>query len=161
MGLMFSSCINEPEEEIWSLKPGEPCPQFAITLSDGTDVTTASLAGQTTMILFFDTSCSDCREELPVVQSVYDRITDLGADAAGTGIICISRGEPASSVAPYWEAQGLTLPYSAQPDRTVYDLFASSLIPRIYVISPSLTITAAFADAPLPSAQELMAALGL
>lgn len=160
-GLLLASCINDPEEDVWSLGPGDPCPQFAVTLSDGSEVTTASLAGQTTMIVFFDTSCPDCQQELPVVQTVYDRLLSLGDEAADKGILCISRAEPETSVAPYWESHSLTLPYSAQPDRSVYNLFASSLIPRIYVVSPTMTITHAYADFPLPSAAELSASLGL
>lgn len=56
-------------------------------------------------------------------------------------------------------AERITLPYSAQTDRTVYSLFASSIIPRIYIVSPSLVITHSFTDNPLASYEALMGAI--
>lgn len=156
--LALISCVTEKEDDIWSLGPGDPCPHFSVTLTDGTELTTASLEGKRTMIVFFDTSCPDCREELPVIQAVYERTLEAEAN---TAVICISRGEPEESVLPYWHTHGFTVPCSAQPDRTVYNMFASSVIPRIYTVGPSLTITHAFSDSPLPSESELLASLGL
>ena len=43
------------------------------------------------------------------------------------------------------------MPYSAQPDRKVYSLFASSIIPRIYAVDENLTIMDAFTDKGMPT----------
>ena len=45
------------------------------------------------------------------------------------------------SVAAYWKEQGLSIPYSAQTDRRIYNLFASSIIPRTYFCSADGIIT--------------------
>lgn len=181
--LLFSSCVTEEDPDPLSLTPGDRCPSFTVALADGTAVSTADLAGHTTLLLFFDTTCSDCRSLLPVVQQVY---TTLGsptipgagsADIPGAGftpvdaevsgepddsrlVLAISRAQAAPAVLEYWEANSLTIPVSPQPDRTVYDLFANTLIPRVYIISPSLTITHTYADSPLPTAALLLAAMG-
>ncbi len=47
--------------------------------------------------------------------------------------ICISRSEGANKIAAYWQAHALTMPYSAQTDKRVFNLFAAKRIPRIYV----------------------------
>lgn len=47
--------------------------------------------------------------------------------------MCISRAQSGNDVAAYWQAQGLDMPYSAQTDRSVYALFATAGIPRVYV----------------------------
>lgn len=140
MILLMTSCVKDEPEEAWSLAAGDKVPEFSIVMNDGSVVTTESLRGKTAVIIFFNTSCEDCREELAEMQSTY-----IGSMMSGSDIdfICISREEGAASVAAYWEKNGLTMPYSAQTDRTVYNLFASSGIPRIYYISPSLIITKA------------------
>ena len=44
-------------------------------------------------------------------------------------------------VAPFWEEYGLEIPYSAQPDRRIYDMFAKSIVPRVYFVAPSGKVT--------------------
>ena len=40
-----------------------------------------------------------------------------------------------------WEEYGLEIPYSAQPDRRIYDMFAKSIVPRVYFVAPSGKVT--------------------
>lgn len=139
---VVSGCINddepESEGEVWSLQVGDRCPAFSVVTDDGEIVSTKTIKGRGAVIVFFNTSCSDCRRELPLLQQRYDRhIAGGGAEQW----VCISREEDAASVAAYWKSHDLTMPYSAQADRTVYNLFANSEIPRIYVISADLVIT--------------------
>lgn len=135
--LCLSSCISENDGPGRSLKAGDPVPEFSVTLSTGETVSTADMKGHTTVIVFFNTGCSDCQRELPKVQEAYDRALAEGTDVR---FICIAREETDASISAYWEAEGLTLPYSPQPDRRIYNLFASQGIPRIYLITPSLSV---------------------
>lgn len=159
VSVALPACINENvvnDEEPWSLAEGDKCPDFQVTMNDGRVVTTSSLKKTTSMIVFFNTTCSDCRAELPVIQLVSDT---LKAQNAPVEILCISRNQSDESVASYWAENHLTLPYSAQETNDVYRLFATSTIPRIYIIGPDLKITATFADSPLPTAQQLLKAV--
>lgn len=154
--LALPSCVTDEVEEPWSVGPGDECPRFDIVLDDGSRVATADLAGHRTMIVFFNTGCEDCRRELPVIQSVADR---LGQHPGIPYIICVSRAEGSAAVGGYWAANGLTLPYSAQDDDAVYRRFADSVIPRVYIIGADLRIAAAYAER-LPSADELLRQMG-
>lgn len=148
--LTTTSCIIEPvatgENE---LKTGDVLPAFEVTTSTGEIVSRESLKGQDSMIVFFNTDCSDCRKELPVLQNFFELYAD------SVKIICISREENSERVAQYWRDNKLTLPYSAQPDRKIYNLFASSSIPRIYISSPNLIIREIYTDTHLPTLEEL------
>ena len=154
--LLLSGCINEEEPETISLQPGDKCPTFSIVMNDGSILSSPDLKGHKNIIVFFNTSCPDCRQELPVVQQVYDRIK---VDDTDSKIICIARAEGQESIEQYWKENGLTLPYSPQPDKEVYNLFASSVIPRIYILSEDLTITQCWDDNPMPSYTILLDAL--
>lgn len=153
---ILTSCIKENEEPATSLSIGDKCPQFTILMDDGETVATSDLAGNESMIVFFNTGCSDCRQELPEIQKVY---ATLLAENSPIRIICISREEGAQSIERFWSENNLSLPYSAQTSREIYSLFASSVIPRIYILSPDLTIKAIFTDNPLPSSSQILAAL--
>lgn len=120
----LTACIGEPDVEE-RVAVGDRLPAFRVTLDDGTEYD--SSAPGPSVIVFFHTGCSDCQRELPELDARYK----AGA-YDGIRIVCISRAETAETVAPFWREHGLTLPYSAQPDRRIYDLFASSVIPRIY-----------------------------
>lgn len=143
------SCVTD-DDKVTSIKVGERIPQFSVVLDDGSSLSSSDLQGHRSLIVFFNTSCPDCRRELPVLQRVYDQAP------AGSRIVCISREEDSESVAAYWAASGLTLPYSAQTDRAVYSKFASGIIPRIYAVDENLTVIAAFSDTDMPSEQALL-----
>lgn len=62
-------------------------------------------------------------------------------DDPGFQMVAISRGEGEDMVAPFWEEYDLQIPYSAQSDRQIYNLFASSIIPRVYFVSAQGLVT--------------------
>ncbi len=151
--ICVSSCVTD-DDKVTSLEAGDKVPEFTVTLNDGSTLSTADLRGHTSLVVFFSTSCPDCRQELPILQRVYEKKPD---DAL---IVCIAREEDEASIAAFWEANGLTMPYSPQPDRRVYNLFASGIIPRIYCVDPNLIIKAAYGDNNMPGEGALLYLLG-
>lgn len=148
--LIISGCIKDRQESQDSLRPGDKLPEFSASFSDGTSVNVpADLAGKVSCIVLFNTSCPDCRKELPVIQELYDLCPEVA-------ILLVSREEEAPSIEKFWSEAGLSIPYSAQPDRSIYNLFATSLIPRTYIADKSGTIRYVHADDPVPSLSTLL-----
>ncbi|MDE6826800.1 MAG: TlpA family protein disulfide reductase, partial [Paramuribaculum sp.] len=143
---------EEPPEES-RVKPGDRLPEFSVVMDDGSRLSTAELRGRESVIVLFNTDCPDCRRELPVIQALQDR-------NPGLMIACIAREEGAADIAAYWRANGLTLRYSPQTDRRVYNLFAESVIPRTYVADSTLRVVAMFAGEERMSVAELERILG-
>ncbi len=156
VAVVMAACINEDGGAEYSLAVGDALPAFSVVMSDGTLSGSRELAGKTAVITFFHTECPDCQRELPAVQAVYEQSVAAGADVS---FVCIAREELDPAIADYWTANRLTLPYSPQPDRSVYSLFASGGIPRIYVVSPDSKIKAVFTDTDAPTASALAAAI--
>lgn len=96
-------------------------------MNDGSTLTTDSLRGKPSVIVLFSTTCPDCQRELPGINQRYL------AHGADTTFVAISREQGDKEVSTYWAEHKLSLPYSAQEDRTVFELFARKRIPRIYV----------------------------
>lgn len=148
--VLLASCIREGRPG-GDIAPGDRLPDFVVEMNDGSLVSTASLEGSVSLIMFFNTGCPDCREELPAVQRIYDEFGSC------VRIVCISREEGRAGIEAYWRENGLTLPYSAQEDREVYELFAGSGVPRVYVSSPDLVVRKVYDDDPIAGYDELAA----
>ncbi len=155
---VLASCINDKPQGA-NIGVGDVLPHFSVTMNDGSVVSDTSLRGTEALIVFFNTGCGDCRRELPVIQKYYDTCSDTASTrlrqaeptVSSTQVVCISRAETEESVAAYWHEHGFTMPYSAQPDRRVYELFASTGIPRIYKVNKEGIITAAWDDKTMPA----------
>lgn len=141
LSLSIVACDKNQQPE---LGIGDSVPEFTVELSDGTTVTQTEPADKAGIVLiFFSTTCGDCQAELPVIQKLYEEFN-------GAVVFCpVSRGEDDATVSKYWRETGLTMPYSAQKDRKLYEQFAKSGIPRIYLIKGG-KIVDMFSDTDLP-----------
>lgn len=146
--LLAVSCIKDEKEGEFELVPGDRIPDFTVQMNDGTQVTGASLRQGVSLIMFFHTSCPDCRNTLPLVQRIYDEFNGEVSFAV------ISREQPAGEIAAYWKEKGYTIPYSAQNDREIYSLFATTRVPRVFICSQGV-IKSAYTDDPIPAYEDL------
>lgn len=149
---LLAGCVNEDEPKGPSLSVGDPLPVFSVEMNTGYTVSTQSLEGKVAVIVFFNTGCPDCQKELPVIQTIWETCQD----ASDVEVVCIAREETEVEIEEYWVANNLSMPYSPQDNREVYNLFAPSIIPRVYVANPNGIITASYGDTDLPSLQTLI-----
>lgn len=156
--LLFLSCIrsDEPGSPKEYVRVGDALPRLSLTLMDGRRVDNATWEGRSLVLVLFSIDCPDCQRELPQVERFY-RMMSGRADVLTLGI---SRGGGSDAVSGYWERNGLTFPCSPQEDRRVYDLFASSVVPRVYVVSPQGRVTHMYDDTDMPSAEVLLQCVG-
>lgn len=151
---LLTSCITEEDIESYShVNAGDRLPEFSLVLNTGKTITTDSLRGKVSMLVFFNTNCNDCRVELPVVNAVASGFGDE------INVVCISREEGEQEVSSYWQENSLTLPYSSQNDNSIYKMFATSGIPRIYIADKNLIVTYTFDDDPMPDKHTLTTAI--
>lgn len=150
---LFSGCVkdNEDNGRAEYVSIGDVLPAFSVELSDGSTMTTESLSGKVSLIMFFSTTCPDCQAQFPAVEQIYNDFKDNDQVV----VVAISRAEGSSAVSAFWRENSLTMPYSAQTDRTVYNLFAESVVPRIYISDKNRVVRAAFTDNPIAGYAEL------
>jgi peroxiredoxin len=152
LGLVLCGCIKEKAGR--DLEVGDRLPDFEVVMNDGTTVSDDILKGNISVVMFFHSTCPDCQSALPRVQQLYDEYVSKGVLFA-----LISREQPAEEIEAYWRAIGLNLPYSAQNSRIVYELFAKTRIPRIYINDKDGIIRHIFTDDPVPAFNELKESL--
>ena len=147
--LCTTGCIKDKVEGA-DLKVGDRLPGFSVVMNDGTIVSDESLKGSVSCVMFFNTSCPDCQRTLPEVQQVCNEFASKGVLFA-----LISREQTAVLVESYWTERGYDMPYSAQSDRTVYNKFATSRIPRVYICDKDGIIRYIYTDDPTPTYENL------
>lgn len=148
-------CISDKEPEGPSLKVGDSLPVFSVEMNNGEIITTQSLKGHVSVIVFFNTGCPDCQKELPVIQALWE----LYKDSELVKIVPIAREESAKEIEAYWKANDLTMPFSPQENRDVYSKFAPSVIPRIYISNTEGVIMASYDDVEMPSLSDLVSVI--
>lgn len=112
------------------VKAGDTAPDFTVELFDGGTIALADLRGKVVLLNFWATWCPPCRQELTRVES------DLIERFAGRDFLFlpVSRGESREAVAEFREKMGYTFPMGLDPQRAVYDLYATNFIPRNFLI---------------------------
>lgn len=150
--MAFASC-KDYDDEWMGIENGAVVPEFQLTASDGQTISDASLRGEIYLLTFFNTSCKDCQNELPVIQELYD---EYHYDIK---FINVSRNEGEPSVAQYWKSKGLTMPYCAQDDSRIFNRFASSNIPRLYLVDGNGIILTSYDDKTMPDRRTLADAI--
>ena len=149
---LLASCITD-DTDTDVISVGDPLPDFSVTLDNGATITTGDLKGHVSLILFFSAKCSDCREVVPIVDHIYENYADR------VSFVAISRAEGPEEVARFWNEFGLTMPYAARPDREIYNLFATSVVPRIYISEAAGIVRYIMTDNPNPDEATITSAL--
>jgi len=150
---VLTGCIKEKQTGA-DLKVGDILPDFEVQMNDGTIVTDEMLKETVSVVMFFHTSCPDCQQVLPQMQKIYD---EYASD--DVRIVLVSREESQEDIDAFWKEKGLNMPYSAQKDRTVYEKFARTRIPRVYICEKGGIIRYIFTDDPNPSYDDLKVSL--
>lgn len=154
LALIACGCVHDDDYlDADIVKVGQMLPDFTVAMNDGSVVTGEMLREGIAVVVFFDTSCSDCQQLLPQLQMLYDDYSEKAH------FVLISRAEGEATISPFWESNNLTMPYSAQSDRGVYNLFARSLVPRVYISDAEGVVRYIFADNPVPSYEVVRDAL--
>jgi len=76
-----------------------PAPQFTLGARSGQNVSLAQYKGQVVMLNFWASWCGPCRQEMPLLESIYKKYNRLGFTLIGVNV------EPDSNAANDWLKQ--------------------------------------------------------
>jgi len=68
------------------ISPGYPAPEFTLKSQKGKNLSLKELRGQVVMINFWATWCGPCRQEIPVLNTLYEKYRDTGFVLLGVNV---------------------------------------------------------------------------
>jgi len=106
-----------------------PAPQFTLSARGGPNVSLAQYHGQVVMINFWASWCGPCRQEMPLLESIYKKYNKLGFTLLGVNV------EPDSKAADDWlQATPVSFPILYDKDSKVSKLYEVAGMPSTVII---------------------------
>ena len=68
------------------ISPGQPAPEFTLKSLKNGNLSLKELRGQVVMINFWATWCGPCRQEIPVLNTLYEKYRDTGFVLLGVNV---------------------------------------------------------------------------
>ena len=111
---------------------GGPAPQFTLGSREGKDVSLTQFHGQVVMLNFWASWCGPCRQEMPLLESIYKKYGKMGFVMLGVNV------EPDSQAAQEWLKQTpVSFPILFDKDSKVSKLYEVAGMPSTVIIDRS------------------------
>ena len=102
---------------------------FTLPALDGTEFTLSRQKGKVVFLNFWATWCPPCREEMPSMESLYQKLKDKGLE-----IIAVNLQESGNNVAAFMNRSYLSFPALLDARGTVGSMYNVRAIPTSYII---------------------------
>jgi thiol-disulfide isomerase/thioredoxin len=127
---------NDPQQDqLKSRLLDKPAPAFELKALDGSSVSSASLAGKTVIVNFWNEWCPPCRAELPALKKFWTAHASDG-DVEMVGILRESQMST-KKLRAYLHDEGIDWTVANDPDSQAALDFATRGQPETFAISPS------------------------
>lgn len=120
---------------VWSASADEisgAAPDFDLASRDGGRVALSDLAGQVVMVNFWATWCGPCRQEMPQLEALYERYSDLGFTLLGVNV-----EEDSSGADAFLAETPVSFPILFDPENKVSELYNVVAMPSTVLIDKS------------------------
>lgn len=112
-------------------KIGDKAPAFSCTTIDGQMFDLSKMKGKIVLINFFATWCGPCNSELPVLQK---NIWEKYRNNKSFSLIILGREHNVKEVSDFVKTKGFTMPFAPDPERKIFNLYATQSIPRNVIV---------------------------
>ena len=112
-----------------ALDKGARSPELGAKDLTGKPVTLSTLAGKVVIVDFWATWCAPCKEEMPVLERLYQKYRGRGLVIVG-----VSVDEEGGNVAPFIKKMKVSFPIVHDQGHKIADRFKPPKMPSSYVI---------------------------
>jgi thiol-disulfide isomerase/thioredoxin len=115
----------------WGAEVGEPMPDFTIQTFDGRSLSRTSVTGKPTLLVFWNTWCSDCRRELPKINRLAEKF-----GPSGVVILAINTGlnDSENKARAYWKKYGHVFPVGYDHSFEIGHAFKVRGVPTVFLV---------------------------
>jgi peroxiredoxin len=126
--LLAASVQAAPALAPWN---GGPAPALNLRDLDGGAHGLARYRGKVLLINFWATWCEPCRQEMPSIQRLRDKLA--GKNFA---VLAVNVDEPDARVRQFVKKTGLDLPIAMDPNKTVTTSWGVRYLPVSFIVGP-------------------------
>lgn len=117
--------------KLTAFDPPFPAPEFKLPTLPGNETSLADYKGKYVLLNFWATWCPPCLEEMPSMESVYQRYKDQ--DFA---VVAISSDEGGKAdITPFIEKLGVTFPILIDADKAVSTTYGAINLPLSFLLN--------------------------
>jgi peroxiredoxin len=106
-------------------------PEFNGRMTDGREVSLASLQGKVVLLNFWATWCLECRPEMPALERLHREFS-----AQGLAVMGINAREGTATIREYAKELGLTFPVILDPSGKINSTYGVIGLPTSFLIAP-------------------------
>lgn len=128
------------------IQAGQLAPEFALRNVEGEEVRLSDFRGQPVAMIFWASWCPYCKEEMPLLQSMYEKYGDQGLVVFGVDLVG-SKGEIQENALAYVEQNGITFPILFDEGGQVFQQYRGRGIPNLIFIDREGVIASTFPGA--------------
>jgi peroxiredoxin len=112
------------------VKINRVAPDFTLPNLGGKEVSLSSLRGRVVILTFWSVWCHACREEMGVLDSVYQKYKDKGLEVIGVNI------DPggSTSVEDYVKKHSLSFPMLRDTEKKVMRAYRANFLPSTFLL---------------------------
>ncbi len=108
---------------------GSPAPEIVLQDLQGREVKLSDLRGKIVLLNFWATWCKPCKEEMPAMQTSYEKLRDQGFV-----VLAVNELEDAEKVAEHIRTHGHTFPVVMDHDNRVANRYGVVGLPASFLI---------------------------
>lgn len=106
-----------------------PAPDFTLASASGKNIKLSELRGEVVMVNFWASWCGPCREELPLLDALYQQYRDYGFTLLGVNV-----DENRAAADKLLEQIPVSFPVLYDPDSAVSELYQVDAMPSTILI---------------------------
>lgn len=128
----LAGCIFDNDKDDYSkMDNGDPCPAFTVRDFNGYYHTVPDET-KPSLIFFFNTECCDCVRQFPIIQRLYEAYQNK------IDVIGVSPCNASYKIKEFIAEHHYSFPIAEGTYKTIYDSFATAMIPRVYFVKDGI-----------------------
>jgi len=133
--LMIGLLVCAPQVPASADMTGKPAPDFALRSLDGKNRRLSEMRGDVVMINFWATWCGPCREEMPLLDRIYQQYQPVGFQVLGVNV-----DEAGGRAAEMAKTLGVSFPVLFDDDKSVSKLYDIGSMPMTVLVARDGTV---------------------
>ena len=130
IGIFIVAILFLQRGKMVKLKPGSPAPNFTLKSLDGENVSLSQFKGKVVLLNFWATWCSPCKEEIPELNRLYEKMKDRNFV-----ILAVSEdNKPPEKIKDFTREYNMKFTVLYDGSRTAAGLYRLSGVPETFLI---------------------------